>query len=218
MGVEWMLNVAGIDEAGRGPILGPMVVCGVLLDRSSLPEFKAAGVRDSKMLNPGRREKLAEFILQNAIKCEVIELKAQEIDRLRIEEKINLNEIEAMVFAKIVNRLRPSVVYIDSPDVMVERFKNKIQGRLRVKSRLIVENYADEKYIPVSAASIVAKVRRDRRIRELQSRYGDIGSGYCSDLRTIKFLERCLARDGALPSFARRSWSCRRLENILGKS
>lgn len=195
--------------------MGPMVVCGVLLERSSLSKFKEVGVKDSKLLSPERREKLADFILQNSIKCEVIELKAQEIDRLRLRGKMNLNEIEAMTFAEIINRLRPELVYIDSPDVRVKRFSEKIRRSLLVESKLIVENYADKKYIPVSAASIIAKVKRDKRIKELQSRYGDVGSGYCSDPRTIGFLKRYLVRNGSLPSFARRSWFCKKLQGYL---
>jgi len=198
--------IAGADEAGRGPVFGPMVLCGAMFDQKTLDELKVAGVKDSKLLSPKRRETLAKLIAEKAIKLEIAELPSGEIDELRLVKKINLNEIEAMNFAKIIDRLKPKIAYIDSTDPNPKMFAERLQRHMRTKPKLVVENYADRKYVAVSAASIVAKVRRDQRIAELRRRYGDFGSGYSSDSRTITFLERWVREHGKLPEFARKSW------------
>jgi ribonuclease HII len=196
--------IAGLDEAGRGPVLGKMVLCGVLFDEGAAERLKAAGVRDSKLLSPKRRAALAELILRQAIKCEVIELSPEEIDTLR--EKINLNELEAMKFAQILERLKPNVAYVDSTDPNPSRFRKRIIRYLQSKPQLIVENFADRRYEIVAAAAVVAKVRRDQQINELRLKYGDLGSGYSSDPRTIEFLRQWVRKEGKLPPFARKSW------------
>jgi len=206
--------IAGADEAGRGPVFGPMVLCGVLLEERMLEGLKTAGVRDSKLLAPKRRETLAELISQKAAKCEIVELSPAEIDESRLVKKINLNELEAMKFAQILDRLKPETAYVDSTDPNPAMFKERIQRHLQTKSKLVVENFADRNYVVVAAASIVAKVRRDQRINELRKRYGDLGSGYTSDPRTIAFLERWVREHGKLPEFARKSWkTAQRIES-----
>lgn len=206
--------IAGADEAGRGPVFGAMVLCGVLLDERALDELKSAGVKDSKLLSPKRREALAKLIAQKARRLEIIELSPAEIDELRLIKKINLNEVEAMNFARILDRLKPRIAYVDSADPNPEMFKGRILRHLRTRPKLVVENYADRKYVVVSAASIIAKVRRDKRIAELRREYGEFGSGYSSDPRTIAFLERWMREHGKLPEFARRSWeTAQRIEN-----
>lgn len=171
-----------------------------------LEELKAAGVRDSKLLSSTRRESLAKLITEKALKIEIVELSPAEIDELRLVRKINLNEAEAMTFAKILDRLKPSVAYIDSADPNPEMFKRRIQRHMKGKTELVAENFADRKYVVVAAASVAAKVRRDQRIAKLHQRYGDFGSGYSSDPRTITFLEQWVHKQGKLPEFARKSW------------
>ncbi len=206
--------IAGADEAGRGPVLGNMVLCGVMFEQHALDELKAAGVKDSKLLSPAKRESLAKLITEKALKIEIVELSPAEIDELRLVKKINLNEAEAMTFAKIIDRLKPSIVYIDSPDPNPKMFKERIQRHMKCKTELVAENFADRKYVVVAAASVVAKVRRDQRIAELRQRYGDFGSGYSSDPRTIAFLEKWVSEHGKLPDFARKSWeTARRVES-----
>ncbi len=206
--------IAGTDEAGRGPVFGPMVLCGVLFDERMLEGLKTAGVKDSKLLTPKRRETLAELISQKAAKCEIVELSPAEIDESRLVKKINLNELEAMKFAQILGRLKPEIAYVDSTDPNPAMFKERIQRHLQTKTKLVVENFADRNYVVVAAASIVAKVRRDQRINELRKRYGDLGSGYTSDPRTIAFLERWVREHGKLPEFARKSWeTAQRIES-----
>lgn len=183
-----------------------MVLCGVLLDERALDELKSAGVKDSKLLSPKRREVLAKLIAERAAKFEIVELSPAEIDELRLVKKINLNEIEAMNFARILDRLKPKIAYVDSADPDPAMFKERIERYLRTGPKLVVENYADRKYVVVSAASIIAKVKRDERIAELCRKYGEFGSGYSSDPRTIDFLERWVKEHGKLPEFARKSW------------
>jgi len=207
--------IAGLDEAGRGPVLGPMVLCGVLFDERKLGELKAAGVKDSKLLSPGRRETLARFISQKVARCEVIELSPAEIDEMRLTKKINLNEMEAMNFAGIIDTLKPRTAYVDSTDPDPAMFKRRIQRYLKTRPELVVESFAERKYVVVAAASIIAKVKRDQCVAELRRRYGYFGSGYSSDPRTITFLERWVKKYGGLPEFARRSWeTARRIESM----
>ena len=198
--------IAGADEAGRGPVFGPMVLCGVKVGQHALDELKAAGVRDSKLLTPRRRETLAGLITEKALKVEIVELSPAEIDESRFVKKINLNELEAKTFAQIIDRLKPKLVYLDSPDPNPKLFEQRIRKYLGTEPKLVVENFADRKYVAVAAASIIAKVRRDQRIAELHERYGDFGSGYPADARTIAFLENWVREHGKLPDFARRSW------------
>jgi len=198
--------IAGCDEAGRGPVFGNMVLCGVLLDERVLDELKTAGVRDSKLLTPKKREMLAELISQKVLKIEIVELSPSEIDESRLVKKINLNELEAKTFAQIIDRLNPKLAYLDSPDPDPKLFEQRIRKYLKTEPKLVVENFADRNYVAVAAASIVAKVRRDQRIVELHKLYGDFGSGYPADVRTIAFLERWVREHGKLPDFARRSW------------
>lgn len=205
-------EIAGLDEAGRGPVLGPMVLCGVVVDGEGLEEMKRAGVRDSKLLSPGRRERLAPLILSLCRRAEVVELQPEEIDA-SLEGGINLNELEAREFARILNRLKPRVAYVDSPDPNPDLFRRRLGRHLEVEVELVVENSADRKYTVVGAASILAKVRRDARLAELRERYGELGSGYSHDPLTVRFLRRWVEEHGDLPPFARRSWeTCRRLK------
>jgi ribonuclease HII len=183
-----------------------MVMCGVLLDELVLDELKAAGVRDSKLVRPKKREMLAELISKKAAKYEIVELSPSEIDEFRLVKKINLNELEAKIFAQIIDRLKPRIAYLDSPDPNPKLFEERIRKYLRTGTKLVVENFADRKYVAVATASILAKVRRDQRIAELRERYGDFGSGYPADPRTIAFLENWVRKHGKLPEFVRRSW------------
>lgn len=177
----------------------------MLLDARALRELRAAGVRDSKLLSPRKREALADLVARKS-RVELIELSPAEIDEFRLSKKINLNELEAMKFAEIIERLKPHVAYIDSTDPNPAMFKERILKYLGGGPELVVKNFADRLHTVVSAASLVAKVRRDLRVRELRRKYGDFGSGYPSDPRTIGFLQHWVREYGRLPPFARKSW------------
>jgi len=204
-------EVAGLDEAGRGPVLGPMVLCGVVVREEDLEFLRESGVRDSKLLTPSRRERLVPLIEARALRFRLLELQPREIDEA-LGRGVNLNELEASGFARLLNELRPQVAYVDSPDPNPELFRRRLLRYLEVKPELVVENSADRKYRVVGAASILAKVRRDERLRELRERYGELGSGYSHDPLTVRFLREWVEEHGDLPPFARRSWeTCRRL-------
>ncbi|MEM3519964.1 MAG: ribonuclease HII [Candidatus Hadarchaeales archaeon] len=193
--------IAGIDEAGRGPVIGPMVICGILLEENDLERLRLGGVRDSKLLTPKRRQALADFIKTVARKHLLLHVSPLEIDAAE-----NLNELEAMKFAEIINSLKPSAAFVDSTDPNPSLFRERLLRYLKVRPRLVVENFADRKYVQVAAASILAKVERDAQIERLRREHGDFGSGYPADPKTRDFLKRWIEEKGDLPPFVRKSW------------
>jgi ribonuclease HII len=108
--------------------------------------------------------------------------------------------------AKVIETLKPNIAYVDASDVLEERFKQHIQECLTFKVEIVSEHKADRTYPVVSAASIIAKVERDKAIAELASKYGDLGCGYPTDPETLRFLQQCLERRGEYPDFVRKSW------------
>jgi ribonuclease HII len=200
--------VAGVDDAGRGSVIGPLVIAGVLMKEEDLPKLTQLGVKDSKLLSPRRRETLAAEIKQIAQKCTVIKLSSEEIDKVvQTGRKLHrLNRLEAQAMAKIIEKLKPDKAYVDASDVLEERFKQHILECLPFKIEIISEHKADRTYPIVSAASIIAKVERDKEIAELTGKYGDLGCGYPSDPKTIRFLQQCLEKLGEYPDFVRKSW------------
>jgi ribonuclease HII len=200
--------VAGVDDAGRGSVIGPLVIAGILIDSEDVPKLVQLGVKDSKLLSPSRRETLAVDIKRIARKHAVVKLSPAEIDRVveKGRKLRRLNWLEAQAMAKVIELLRPDVAYVDASDVFEERFKQQILEFLPFKVEIVSEHKADRKYPVVSAASIIAKVERDREIAELKAKYGDFGCGYPTDPKTIEFLHRCLETFKEYPEFVRRSW------------
>ncbi len=195
--------ICGVDEAGRGPVLGPMVVAAVAVEDDVL--LRRMEVRDSKKLTPTRREELATKI------CESCRVEFQVISHEEIDargQKVSLNELEAMAFAALIDRLRADIVYIDACDVNEDHFRQMVRGRLSYGPRMVCEHKADDNYPVVAAASIIAKTNRDRIVSEIQSEIGqEIGSGYASDPTTISFLQKWIKEKGDLPPYTRRSWA-----------
>ena len=201
------MNVVGIDEAGRGPVLGPMVIAGVMIDEKNDPVLKQLGVRDSKELTPARREALFDPIYSLAKEVKYVVIHAHEIDKLRAI--MTLNELEAMRISEIIESFstQSHLVYIDSPDPEEAYFSQRISKYLcSSKPTLKSEHFADKHYPSVSAASIVAKVIRDREIKKLAEQYGEIGSGYPHDESTIRFLEAWYKEMREWPECVRKSW------------
>ena len=201
-------GIAGIDEAGRGPMIGPLVVCGVLLDNELIKELKEIGIKDSKALTPKKRENFAAEIRKLAIKIEIKSISAQQIDQSRKRGR-TLNEIEVDLFSAILEKLRPEIAYLDAADVIAERFGNKVgerSGLLKESCKIISEHKADAKYTVVAAASIIAKTTRDKVIVKYHEVYGDFGSGYPSDSKTVDFVRNLVANGKDLPDIVRRSW------------
>jgi len=200
--------IAGVDDAGRGAVVGPLVIAGVLLKEEDLPTLKELGVKDSKLLSPHRREVLAVEIKMIVQKHCVEKLQPREIDVVvNSGRKLHkLNWLEAQTMARVIEALRPDMVYVDASDVLEERFKQHILECLPFRVDIVSEHKADRNYVAVSAASIIAKVERDREIALLAEVYGDFGSGYPSDPRTMSFLERLMQTSEDYPEYIRKSW------------
>jgi len=199
--------ICGCDEAGRGPVFGPLVIAGVLFEGDS--ELIKHNIRDSKKLSPKRREYLAEIIKKTAIKYEILTISAYDIDDMR--KVMTLNEIEVNGFSKVIDKLRPDVCYVDAADVNEKRFGKNILSRLSLKPKMISKHKADDIYPIVGAASIIAKTIRDELVRqiakELEKKLNlPLGSGYPADPITKKFLKTWVETYGELPPHVRHSW------------
>lgn len=199
--------ICGIDEAGRGPVIGPLVMAGVLIDESDFEKLKKIGVKDSKLLDKEVREKLFLEILGIAKEYRIISLTPDIIDEHLKSASSNLNMLEAKTTSQIINELCPEKAIIDLPDRNSDRYQENIRkGLLNKKIILVTEHKADFNYPVVSAASILAKVTRDRYIEHLKEMFGeDFGSGYTSDEKTIKFLKKNW--DNKEIHFIRKQWA-----------
>jgi ribonuclease HII len=188
--------ILGIDDAGRGPVIGPMILAGCLVDEATEREFKKLGVKDSKELTPKRREFLAAIIREKAETFEVVMAYPREIDE-KLENGTNLNHLEAIKMAEIINKINKGYkkikVIVDCPSVGIAKWTDVLKMKIEDLSTLeiICEHKADRNYVAVSAASILAKSTREKEMDKLREKYGaEMGSGYTSDPSTIKFLEK----------------------------
>jgi len=198
--------IAGVDEAGRGPAVGPMVMSIAVIDKQDEDKLIELGVKDSKLLPVKERDRQYKE-LGNILKHSATShIPAEEIDSLRVRK--SLNEIEAMKIGFLLNELKqkPEIVYIDSPDPVMEGFAGRIKKYLNFKTMLRSEHKADMNYPIVSAASVIAKVERDAEIQKLEKKFGKIGSGYTHDPDTIKFLKSYVSKNKKLPNCVRKSW------------
>ncbi len=202
------LRIAGVDDAGRGAIIGPMVIAGVLVPEEKLETFSSIGVKDSKLLSPMTRSRLYREITRIASQVAIRKVSPTEIDEyvLRRKKFRRLNYLEAVTMASIVDELKPEIVYVDSSDTDEERFKTQVEEASEWKTEVVSVHHADQLYVVVSAASIVAKYVRDSEVEELKTRYGEFGSGYPSDPITRQFLNEWIRKHGEKPVFARASW------------
>lgn len=206
-------RILGVDEAGRGCVMGPLVVAGVLIHENCQSKLMKLGVKDSKLLSPLRRQELAKEIRQVAIRTHLVRLSPAEIDKaVRCTQKLRkLNRLEARAMAKVIEALHPDVAIVDASDVLPDRYRQHIIERLPFPVQVISEHKADKNYPVVSAASIIAKVERDRIVEELRAKYGDFGSGYMSDAKTVIFLETLANSNSEYPDYVRNSWKPARL-------
>ncbi len=209
------MRVCGVDDAGRGPVIGPLVIAGVIIEEEKLDRLRMLGVKDSKQLVASARTRLSKEIPSVVDDYHVVELAAEELDRTvnRAPKFQRLNLLEAKAMAQVIEKLRPELAYVDSSDTRTERFKNNILDCLSFTPRIVSEHKADINYPVVSAASIMAKVHRDSRIEEIKKEYGEIGSGYANDALTVKFLRDYYSDHGDFPPIVRRSWKT--LGNIV---
>ena len=192
----------GVDEAGRGPVMGPLVVGAVYVEDDT--ELRELGVKDSKKLTPKRREALFDSIISVADGYSIVTLSAEDIDSKRA--KMSLNMVEMEMFAEAASRMPVSRVYVDCPDPNEDKFGNMLSVRIG-NTPVTARHKADDTYPVVSAASILAKVTRDRMIVDIAEEFGEnIGSGYPSDPVTIAFIEKWLKEKGCTPKHTRNSW------------
>ena len=203
------MRVAGVDEAGRGCVIGPLVVAGVLFDKESIPRLTELGVRDSKKLAKKKRLYLDEEIRSLAIDYHFFDISPRVIDRVvfRSQPLRRLNYLETMVMAYVLRRLKPDKAYVDTCDVNSDRVARQIRSVINFKVDITCEPKADDRYPVTSAASILAKVRRDALIDELKQMYGDFNSGYASDEKTQAFIDEWFEHNKECPSFIRESWA-----------
>ena len=187
----------GIDEAGRGPVIGPLVICGCIVNSSDKKELIKLGIKDSKQLSPKKREELFTIIIQK-YKYEYLVILPKEIDGAVKSDDDSLNDLEAKKAAEIIIKLKlenkiDSVV-IDCPSTNRESWKNYVFKHINENKKgnliLACEHKADRDYAACSAASILAKSEREKQVREIKKKIGkDFGSGYPSDPATIDFLK-----------------------------
>ena len=169
--------IIGIDEAGRGCIIGPMVICAAAINPMDEYRLKEIGVRDSKKLSPNQREALYGKV-GRLCKYTTVKIPAEEINELM--DRHNLNEIEAIKIAQAIDQLGivGATVFVDSPDNVPSKFARRIEKYLKTRVKIVSANKADDTYVIVGAASIIAKVTRDREIEKIKKAVGfDFNSG-----------------------------------------
>jgi ribonuclease HII len=191
----------GVDEAGKGPVLGSMFAAAVRGPAHTLPD----GIDDSKRLTPDRREELDAAIRE----AEGVAVGLAEIPVSRIDGEEDMNTLTVAAHAEVISQVvrDGDGGMVDAGDTSAERFARRVGERVPAEVDVRAEHGADESYLLVGAASIVAKVARDRHVADLAARYGAVGSGYPSDPLTRSFLASYVDEYGDLPDCARRSWS-----------
>lgn len=195
------MRVLGIDEAGRGALVGPLVMSGVLMEDNKLHTIN--GLKDSKKLTPKQREKVFKE-LSEKVKSITIKIPPHEIDEAVESQHLNLNWLEALHIAKLINSFKPDKAIIDCPSPNIKAYGEYIKRHLTVIPKLVLEHKADEKHEIVALASILAKVTRDSEVKKIEERIKKrIGSGYPSDEITQKFLKE---HHEEFPFIFRKSW------------
>jgi ribonuclease HII len=207
--------IVGVDEAGRGPVLGPLVMVALAVREENLKKLEWMGVKDSKLLSSSVREELFDQIREviEDFRIEMIEPDAIDLGM----KESNLNWIEADSSARMVSELNPDKIIIDCPSVNIQAYKNyfasKLSEGVKNHAELIVEHKADFNYIVVAAASVIAKVIRDRQVDKIKNEIGkDCGSGYMSDPKTQEFLKKY---HDEYPHLFRKRWKS--YQNIIEK-
>jgi ribonuclease HII len=216
-------NLSGVDEAGRGCVLGPMVLAICTISKEKEDFFKQIGVTDSKLISKPKREKLFEIIKKEAVEYKIIAIPAEELNLLM--NSFSLNEIEAQKTAELIIALKKDTlkVILDCPDTTVGKYKTRIINNINFLEKnnsnkftskrieIVSEHKADLNYLCAGCASILAKVTRDKLLSELLG--GSDLSGYSSDPKTIKYLKNYILENKKVPSFTRTKWKT--VDNIF---
>ena len=206
------MKICGVDDAGRGSMIGPMVIAGISIEKKNISKLRKLGVRDSKKLSAKKRDFLYKEIIKLVDDYHVIRIPPKTIDTYVF--KHNLNHLEAKKMADVIKYLKSEISYVDSCDVNATRFGREISD-LSNKSKVKSYHHADSRFVVVSAASIIAKVSRDRSIARLNKNY-QFGSGYPSDKKSVNFVKKLVSAKKPLPSSVRKSW--KPVQKILGIS
>jgi ribonuclease HII len=203
------MTIAGVDEAGRGCVIGPLIIAGVLFEKSLVPSLPEVGVKDSKKLSAKKRGNLFHEIQDLALGYEFFELQPPVIDKVvfRNVSLRKLNYLETMAMASVIRKLKPDEAHVDPCDVDSDRCARQIQRVIPFNLIIKCEPKADAKYPATGAASILAKVTRDNRINKLKELYGDFNSGYPSDKKTQDFIQNYFESNRKCPDFIRESWA-----------
>jgi len=204
------VQICGVDDAGRGSMIGPLVIAGIRIEKKNISKLRKLGVRDSKKLSSKKRDLLYKEILKIVDSYHVIRIPPRTIDKYVFEH--NLNHLEAKKMAEVISNLNPDISYVDSCDVNAARFGREISD-LSNKSKVKSYHYADSRFVVVSAASIVAKVSRDRSIMRL-NKTSNLGSGYPSDKKSVNYVKKIVSSKKPLPTSVRKSW--KPVQKILG--
>lgn len=193
--------ILGIDEAGRGPVIGDMFVACVGLREEVSKHLRELGVRDSKTLTPRSRATLFSKIVEIADVVFVKRYTPSVIDEGNLNE-LFVKAVTSSIKTVLSKGIEVREVYVDA--LSSPRHKKNLLENVPPNIKLIYEYKADVKYPIVAAASIVAKFFRDTHVSYLHSIYGDFGSGYPSDPRTIRWLTE--HRSVEVP-IVRKTWS-----------
>jgi ribonuclease HII len=206
------VQICGIDDAGRGSMLGPLVIAGISIDKKNLRKLSSLGVKDSKKLSPKLREFFYKKIIELVDDYYITKIPPKSIDAS--VRKHHLNNLEAKYMAKVVSKLNPDISYVDSCDVNPGRFGKEISA-LSNNHKIKSYHHADSRFVVVSAASILAKVTRDKAIEKLRKNH-NLGSGYPSDSVTVKFVTKYYKKNKVMPNFVRKSW--KPVQKIMGNN
>ena len=200
------LLICGIDEAGRGSVIGPLVIAGISIKKSNIKKLEDIGVRDSKALTKNKRSFLFDKILDVSEFVCIYKLDCKTIDENVYQKK--LNKLEGIIMSSIIKYISADIAYVDSCDINIDRYTNYLKSNLNLKSNIniIAMHKADRLNPIVSAASIIAKVTRDREIQILEEIFQNIGSGYPSDKKTMCFIKNWIKEYKEFPNFVRKSW------------
>jgi len=201
--------IVGTDEAGRGPVIGPLIVAIASCNRKDESKLNELAKKDSKKLTQSQREHIIKD-LQKICKFKYIELSAEKLNKLM--DKKSLNQIEAEAMATLIKPFHEIAdIMIDLPDRYAWVFRRRMEEKGLEKFE--AEHKADENYPIVAAASICAKLERERRVAEIKQETGvDFGSGYPSDPKTRNTI-RDRVKISALRKDIRIKWKT--LDNVL---
>jgi ribonuclease HII len=213
------IYVAGIDEAGRGPVIGPMVICIAIIEKDKEEGLHRIGVKDSKMLSPKQREELAG-VIKDQCKIYLTKLTARQLNEQM--KKKSLNQIEADAISELIKNIPEKImeridkIYIDVPDPIPVKFVYRLNLPKYIYGKIHASHKADVKYPICSAASIIAKTVRDDEIEKIKHELQcEFGTGYSHDVNTISCLEKNIG-DKRWQKYLRMEWST--AKRLLQKS